>query len=486
MTPTDLLPLPLRAWAAERTKVGGRGPAARCPDAPPTPAPPPHSRPLRNGNPAGNPNLAPRCGAKNRAGCPCRAPAMANGRCRQHGGKSTGPRTPKGIARMFTANTKHGRQSAPKRTQQLYVTTATRRGRLTAAARRLQPYLPKQMEARLAAGPPELWPPVHPTNLPFVQNPEPTPAHESPARLPPDAHSARNAARPLPQGLAAERHAARAEAASLAPWREAIAVARATKRAALAAKRSARAAGHAALAAKRTARQAKQTASAAKRTATRTTRVPAVPVTRPPVLDQLPDQYGLLQRELAARKAGLRVRISEPDHHPATNAPKLNSMFSRIYPMNPGTAAALATKSNSSFSRIYPMNPGTTAPTPNPNSAFPRIHPMNPDSAARAPKSNSAFPRIHPMNPGTTAAPSQPTHPTPTNAEALRTTTSANTRDSTLRATLEQQFGPAPPRPGWSAPQAWPPPPGAQRRQHSRRDPLAAFLGLPRHATART
>jgi hypothetical protein len=90
------------------------------------------------------------------------------------------------------------------------------------------------------------------------------------------------------------------------------------------------------------------------------------------------------------------------------------------------------------------------------------------------------------MNPGTTAAPSQPTHPTPTNAEALRTTTSANTRDSTLRATLEQQFGPAPPRPGWSAPQAWPPPPGAQRRQHSRRDPLAAFLGLPRHATART
>ena len=48
--------------------------------------------PLRNGNPRGNPNLAPRCGAKARTtGCPCRAPAMPNGRCRMHGGTATGP-----------------------------------------------------------------------------------------------------------------------------------------------------------------------------------------------------------------------------------------------------------------------------------------------------------------------------------------------------------------------------------------------------------
>ena len=33
---------------------------------------------------------APRCGARNRAGGPCRSPAMANGRCRLHGGLSTG------------------------------------------------------------------------------------------------------------------------------------------------------------------------------------------------------------------------------------------------------------------------------------------------------------------------------------------------------------------------------------------------------------
>lgn len=35
--------------------------------------------------------MAKHCGAKTRAGGKCRAPAMANGRCRVHGGASTGP-----------------------------------------------------------------------------------------------------------------------------------------------------------------------------------------------------------------------------------------------------------------------------------------------------------------------------------------------------------------------------------------------------------
>ena len=61
--------------------------------------------PLRNGNPRGNPNLAPRCGAKTRTGCPCKGPAMKNGRCRMHGGASTGPRTPEGRARIAAART---------------------------------------------------------------------------------------------------------------------------------------------------------------------------------------------------------------------------------------------------------------------------------------------------------------------------------------------------------------------------------------------
>jgi hypothetical protein len=37
---------------------------------------------------------------------------MANGRCRLHGGESTGPRTAEGLERMRRAKTKHGLYSA--------------------------------------------------------------------------------------------------------------------------------------------------------------------------------------------------------------------------------------------------------------------------------------------------------------------------------------------------------------------------------------
>ena len=37
---------------------------------------------------------------------------MRNGRCRMHGGKSTGPRTPEGLERSRRANWKHGYYSA--------------------------------------------------------------------------------------------------------------------------------------------------------------------------------------------------------------------------------------------------------------------------------------------------------------------------------------------------------------------------------------
>lgn len=63
---------------------------------------------LKNGNRQGNPMNAPRCGAKTRRGTSCKAPAMANGRCRMHGGRSTGPRTQEGLERSRTANYKHG------------------------------------------------------------------------------------------------------------------------------------------------------------------------------------------------------------------------------------------------------------------------------------------------------------------------------------------------------------------------------------------
>lgn len=53
-----------------------------------------------------------RCGAKTRRGSACLKPALKNKtRCQLHGGKSTGPRTPDGKARVVAANTKHGRRS---------------------------------------------------------------------------------------------------------------------------------------------------------------------------------------------------------------------------------------------------------------------------------------------------------------------------------------------------------------------------------------
>ena len=67
---------------------------------------------LKNGNPPGDPNTAPRCDARTRKGKKCRAPAMRNGRCRMHGGASTGPRTQEGIARSRRARWKHGFYSA--------------------------------------------------------------------------------------------------------------------------------------------------------------------------------------------------------------------------------------------------------------------------------------------------------------------------------------------------------------------------------------
>ena len=54
-------------------------------------------------------NAARRCGARSkRTGKSCRGAAMPNGRCKFHGGKSTGPRTPEGLERSRRANWKHG------------------------------------------------------------------------------------------------------------------------------------------------------------------------------------------------------------------------------------------------------------------------------------------------------------------------------------------------------------------------------------------
>src|SRR5579862_2670923 len=71
---------------------------------------------LRNGNCPGDFSKAPRCGAKTRRGSPCKSPAMANGRCRMHGGTSTGPKTPAGLEASRKARWVHGGYSAEAET----------------------------------------------------------------------------------------------------------------------------------------------------------------------------------------------------------------------------------------------------------------------------------------------------------------------------------------------------------------------------------
>jgi hypothetical protein len=67
---------------------------------------------LRNGATPGDFLAAPRCGARTRSGKCCRQPAMKNGRCRMHGGLSTGPCTAEGRARCAAARRTHGFYSA--------------------------------------------------------------------------------------------------------------------------------------------------------------------------------------------------------------------------------------------------------------------------------------------------------------------------------------------------------------------------------------
>jgi hypothetical protein len=67
---------------------------------------------LKHGNAPYDIMKVKRCGARNRRGSACGSPAMRNGRCRLHGGLSTGPKTAEGIERIRRAKTKHGLFSA--------------------------------------------------------------------------------------------------------------------------------------------------------------------------------------------------------------------------------------------------------------------------------------------------------------------------------------------------------------------------------------
>ena len=81
-----------------------------------------------------------RCLAKTRRGTKCqRAAYKHNGRCRLHGGLSTGARTPEGLQRISEANIKHGRQTKDKLAAQRHASKVGRRvlGELKQLERRL-------------------------------------------------------------------------------------------------------------------------------------------------------------------------------------------------------------------------------------------------------------------------------------------------------------------------------------------------------------
>ena len=69
-----------------------------------------------------------RCLAKTRRGTECqRAAYKRNGRCRLHGGLSTGARTPEGLQRISEANIKHGQQTKDKLAAQRHAAKVGRR-----------------------------------------------------------------------------------------------------------------------------------------------------------------------------------------------------------------------------------------------------------------------------------------------------------------------------------------------------------------------
>jgi hypothetical protein len=116
-----------------------------------------------------------------------------------HGGRSTGPRTEAGMARLRAARTIHGIYGAATRASNRITRTTVRRLLVTAAAAMCRDRLPPALAARLMQMPPEL---------------APLPLYRPGTMLTP----------------AQDRAVLRAETAALAPWRGAIAAARAARR----------------------------------------------------------------------------------------------------------------------------------------------------------------------------------------------------------------------------------------------------------------
>lgn len=76
-----------------------------------------------------------------------------------HGGRSTGPRTAAGLARLRAARTVHGLYSAAAQAERRYDRALMAHGQVLAQASAVRRWLPAEYQARLLAGAPDLAPP---------------------------------------------------------------------------------------------------------------------------------------------------------------------------------------------------------------------------------------------------------------------------------------------------------------------------------------
>jgi hypothetical protein len=315
---------------------------------------------------------------------------MPNGRCRMHGGKSTGPRTPEGFANLARAHTTHGlyAQSGPDaelRAEIRHARIVNQRVRLNGTAFDHLPWLPPALAARLRADTAtELHAPVYPTHpqptpasIPKLETPTNTPCNLRPSGQNPvprrDARG-RFAARPKPalRGRRAEREAARQECERLAPWRAGIEHARQIKRLLM----------HEALSA-RAATRAQNARTAILRTNTLQPGPAARPTGTAEGADKVPMHRGTVKNPTGQAEPAAALPPPAAPHHSDTPAQNARIAILRTNPLQPRTTAS-RTGSGEATDKV-PMHRGTAA------------RPTGQPGAADAGASTHSLPGTHPL-----------------------------------------------------------------------------------------
>jgi hypothetical protein len=395
---------------------------AGLPETQPTAQPP--AAPKRRGNP--HLDLIPRCGARTRAGCACRAPAIHGKlRCRMHGGRSTGPRTAAGLARLRAARTTHGGYSAETRALNRQHVSFLRRSSVRSFAVLHPASLPPELAARMKPMAPELLVPPRPTH-----------------------------------GIsrAEDRAMLQAETAALAPWKQAMAQARQARRAA----RDARATLSGAKAAARAKAPAPERAAgmaALASAASPMAFVPGRPEAHAPILSAPAHPRPQPARAGAGAKSSAKSRASERGPHGGSDAP-LGAAVLALLAVQPKPLAPIPSA---------PAQP-TSQPAPASASAEPSVTPPPSERAAygcssarppaQPPADLAALPEAHAPIPSAQMQPASQPAPASVRAEPVAKAhapdrASHGVRSAAVPADLAAQpkaHAPIPPTPTQPAP----------------------------------